>query len=350
MARRLIVAGLLFVAACSKSDAPAEKKSSEKPADTAAEKPADKQAEVAPVDKAAPAKVKQATNSDDLGKLPIDSDMVLGVNVAGIQSSPLWKDVLAPRVMSADAVAKLDEFKQKCGIDPLAVVKSASVGLKDTPTGKEGVIVVHGPDKAKLAACAEKMKADKDAKVEITQDGDATILKPKTGGVAVAFQFISDTDAVVAIGSKANAAGLKAIIGGSGLATSSAFVEMYNRLDTEKSLWMLMNGKNEMFKPLAMAGIKPTHVYGVLDASDGINLELRMRLASQDQATQSATMMKSQLGPAAGMLKMDKLDVSADGHDLKFVMLVSKQNLGPMLSAMQSLAGSMGGGAMGGAQ
>lgn len=345
MARRLIVAGLLFVAACSKSDAPAEKKSADKPAETTAEKPVTP--EVAP---APPAKVKQATDSDDLGKLPIDSDMVLGVNVAAVQASPLWKDFIAPRVMSGDVAAKLDEFKQKCGIDPLAVVKSASIGLKDTPSGKEGVIVVHGPDKAKFAACAEKMKADKDAKVEITQDGDATILKPKTGGVAVAFQFTSDTDAVVAIGSKANAAGLKAIIGGTGLAASNTFVEMYNRLDTEKSLWMLMNGKNPAFKPLAMAGIKPSHVYGVVDASDGIKLELRMRLASQDQATQSATMMKTQLGPAAGMLKMDKLDVVADGQDLKFVMVVSKANLGPMLSAMQGLAGSMGGGAMGGPQ
>lgn len=349
MVRRLIVAGLLFVAACSKSDAPAEKPAAEKP--TTAEKPADKQApDVAPVDKTPPAQVKQATNSGDLGKLPIDSDTVIGVNVAAIQSSPLWKDFIAPRVMSGDVTAKLDELKQKCGIDPLAAVKSASVGLKDTPNGKEGAIVVHGPEKAKLAACVEKMKADKDAKVEITQDGDATILTPKTGGVAVAFQFISDTDAVIAIGGKANAAGLKAIIGGTGLAASSAFVEMYNRLDTEKSLWMLMNGKNPAFKPLAMAGIKPSHVYGLLDVSDGVNVELRMRLASQDQATQSATMMKSQLGPAAGMLKMDKLDVTADGNDLKFVMLVSKQNLGPMLSAMQGLAGSMGGGAMGGSQ
>ncbi len=342
MARRLIV-GLLFVAACSKSDAPAEKKSADKPAETTAEKPVTP--EVAP-----PAKVKQATNSDDLGKLPIDSDMVLGVNVAAVQASPLWKDFIAPRVMSGDVVAKLDEFKQKCGIDPLAVIKSASIGLKDTPSGKEGAIVVHGPDKAKLAACAETMKADKDAKVEITQDGDATILKPKTGGVTVAFQFISDTDAVVAIGSKANAAGLKSIIGGTGLAASNTFVEMYNRLDTEKSVWMLMNGKNPMFKPLAMAGIKPSHVYGVVDASDGINLELRMRLASQDQATQSAAMVKSQLAPAAGMLKIDKLDATADGQDLKLLMIVSKANLGPMLSAMQGLAESMGGGAMGGPQ
>lgn len=343
MARGLI-ACVLFVAACSKSDAPADK-----PAKAPADKPTAEKAPAEPavtsVDKAPPAKIKQATNSADLAKLPVDSEIVVGVNVTAVKASPLWQTFVEPR-MGADVKAKLDEFKQKCDIDPLAVVKSASVGLKDTPGGKEGVIVVHGPEKAKIAACAEKMKADKDAKVEITIDGDTTILKPKTGGIAVAFQFISDTDAVIAIGSKADATGLKAIVGGQGLASSNAFVEIYNRIETEKTLWLLMNGKNEAFKPLAMAGIKPSSVFASVDATSGINLDLRMRLASQDQATQSATMMKTQLGPAAGMLKMDKLDVSADGQDLKFIMVVSAANLGPMMATMQGMAG----GAMGGAQ
>jgi hypothetical protein len=351
--RRLFVAGLLFVVACSKKDdAP---KPEDKPADKTEPKPADpKPADpgVKPAE-APPAKIKEATNSGDLGKLPIDSELVFGVNVAMVQTSPIWKDFIAPRVMSDDVKAKLEEFKAKCGIDPLAVVKTASIGLKEGTAGKEGAVVVHGPEKAKVAACADKMKADKDAKVEITQDGEVTILKPKGGGTAVAYQFIGDTDAVIVIGPKADAAGVKSIVEGkSGLASSATFVDMYNRLETEKALWMLINGKNSAFKPLAMAGIKPTHVFGALDVSDGINLDMRMRLASADQATQSATMMKSQLAPAAGMLKIDKIDVGSDGPDLKLTMIVSKANIGPMLQSMQSMAkmagGGGGGGAMGG--
>lgn len=349
MLRRVLIAGSLCFVACSKGDAPP---ASDKPATPATpEKPADKPADppaVKPAD-APPAKIKQATNTDDLAKLPIDSEMVFGVNVQLIQASAIWKDFLAPKVMSDDVKAKLDEFKQKCGIDPLASVKTASIGLKDVADGKEGAIVVHGLEKAKVADCATKMKADKDAKVEITQDGDVTILKPKAGGVAVAFTFTSDTDAVIVIGSKANAAGVKsAVEGKGGLASSAAFVDMFNRLETEKALWTLVNGKNKMFKPLEMAGIKPSHVFGSLDTSAGLNLDLRFRLASADQATQSATMMKAQLGPAAGMLKMDKLDASSDGQDLKLNMVVSKANIGPMMSAIKGLAGSMGGGAMGG--
>ncbi len=348
MRRRVLIAGLLFVVACSKKDdapaKPADKPSVEKPADKPADLPA-----VKPVD-APPAKIKQATNVDDLAKLPIDSEMVVGVNLQLIQTSPLWKDFIAPRVMSDDVKAKLNEFKQKCGIDPLASVKTASIGLKDGANGdKEGAIVVHGLDKAKVADCATKMKADKDAKVEITQDGDVTILKPKSGGVSIAFTFIADTDAVIVIGPKANAAGVKSVVEGKGgLASSGAFVDMFNRVETEKAMWMLVNGKNKAFGPLAMAGIKPTHVFGSLDIADGLNLDLRFRLASADQATQAATMARTQLAPAAGMLKMDKIDATSDGQDLKLNMVVSKANIGPMLSAIQGLAGSMGGGAMGG--
>ncbi|MBA2543799.1 MAG: hypothetical protein H0V17_29415 [Deltaproteobacteria bacterium] len=345
---RLWVAGLLIAAACGKGDKPSDKPAG-KPADPAT--PADKPAEpaVKPTTPEAPAaKIKQATNTADLALLPIDSDQVLGVNLALIQTSPMWKEFIAPRVMSDDVKARLDEIKQKCNFDPMAVVKSASIGLKDGAAGKEGVVVVHGPDKAAVTACAEKMKTDKDAKVDITQDGDVTILKPKSAGPdtpSIAFMFTSDDTAVIVVGPKATGAGVKAVVAATGgLSTSNAFVDMYNRLETEKSLWMLMNGKAKAFQPLAMAGVKPSHVFGSLDVSDGLNLDLRMRLASQDQATQAATMMKSQLAPAAGMLNIDKIDVGADGQDLKLGMIVSKANVPKMLKSLQGLM-SMGGGA-----
>jgi hypothetical protein len=351
MARRLFVAGLLIAAACSKKEGGDAPKPADKPADPAAVKPADKPAEK-PADPAAPAaKIKQATNVDDLGMLPIDSETVLGVNVALVQTSPLWKDFLAPQLLSDSVKATLEEFKAKCNVDPLAVVNTASIGFKEVAGARDGVIIVHGPDKAKVTACADKMKAEKDAKVTITQDGDATIVKSKTGDVTVAYSFLDDTTAVIVIGAAANAAGIQKVKAKTGgLATSAAFVDMFNRIDTEKTLWMLLNGKNKMFAGLAMAGIKPTHAFGNVDLSDGINLDLRLRLASADQATQSAMMMKSQLGPAAGLLKIDKIDVSSDAQDLKLNMIVSKANIGPMIAQVKNLAKTMGGGGMAGPQ
>jgi len=337
---RLILAALLLVAACSKKDdapKPADKPAGDKP--VAAEKPAPG----TPVVEVVPAKIKEATNVADLGKLPVDSEIVAGVNVAQIQTSALWKDIFAPQLLTGEVKRQLEDFQQKCGLDPLAVIKTATIGLK----GSTGVVVVHGPDKAKVVACAQKMKADKDAKVDVTIDGDVTILSPKIGGVPVAFMFTSDTDAVIVIGPKADAAGVKAAVGSSGgLAASGAFVDMYNRVETEKALWMLVNGKLDQFQGLAALGIKPTHVFGSLDVATGLDLDLRMRLASADQATQSAAMMKSQLGSAAGMLKIDKLDATSDGRDLKISILVTQANIPGMLKALQGfgmLGGGMGG-------
>lgn len=343
MARRLLFAALLIAAACSK------KENGDKPADQPGD-PGVKPTPQQPAEKPAnppPAKIKQATNVDDLGMLPVDSESVFGVNLAAIQQSPLWNEFIAPRVMSDSVKSTLDDFKTKCNVDPLTVVKSASIGLKDST--KEAVLVVHGPDKAKVMACADKMKAEQDPKVTVSTDGDVTMVKATNGDVTVAFQFIDDDSAVIVVGAKANAAGVKAAMAKTGgLASSAAFVDMYNRIDTEKSLWMLLNGKNKAFQALAMAGIKPTHAFGALDVSEGIDLDLRLRLASPDQATQSATMMKTQLGTATTMLKIDKLEASADGSDLKIQMVVAKSNIGSMLSQLKALQSMGGGGGMGG--
>src|SRR5438477_331672 len=83
---------------------------------------------------------------------------------------------------------------------------------KDEAGGeKPGVIVVHGLDKPKTLACADKIKADPAAKVEVTQDGDVTILKSKANNKSLAIMFVKDDTAIAVFGPKANAAGVKAV-------------------------------------------------------------------------------------------------------------------------------------------
>lgn len=344
MSRRLFVAGLLFVAACSKKDdapaKPADQPTAEKPADKT-EKPADKTAVAA--------KLKDAPNSGDLAKLPVGSDVVAGLDIAQLQSSALWTEFIAPAVLKDDVKAKLDEFKQKCDLDPFTAIKTVTIGL--TTTSQDAVAIAHGLDKAKVAACAEKMKADPAGKIDVAVDGEVTILKPKGGGMPVAFTFAGD-DAVIVVGSKADAAGVKAAAGAmGGLSSSAGFVDIYNKLPNGKALWMVGNGKLKQLEGFAKLGMKATHVFGTLDTSAGLDLDLRLRLASEDQATQSATMLKSQLGPSKDLLKLDKMECVADGSDLKINMVVSKANLGPMIESLKGVAKMMGGGmGMGGAQ
>ena len=98
---------------------------------------------------------KGAASGDDLSLLPVDSEMVIGINFAQLQQSALWKQV-APK--SKDKMAKnLSDIKAACGFDPLDAFKSMSIGIKNVGGGKpDGAIVIHGLEKDKVWGCLDK--------------------------------------------------------------------------------------------------------------------------------------------------------------------------------------------------
>src|SRR3569623_2841275 len=115
--------------------------------------------------------------ADDLSLLPVDSEMVMGLNFAQLQQSALWKQ-FSPKLMEK-ASAGLAEFTVACGFAPLEAVKSVSMGLSGLGgQAPDGVIVVHGPEKAKEMACVGKAKEEVSKKgTDITVDGDVFIVK-----------------------------------------------------------------------------------------------------------------------------------------------------------------------------
>jgi hypothetical protein len=347
MIRQWFVASCVFAAlvgACSKEDK-APPKSDPKPDPAVkAEVPAQQQAEK-PADPPAPTlQIKASPNGDDLTLLPVDSELVLGVNFTQLSQSAVWKQFVEPRLLSDSIKTKLGEFKAKCGFDPMTAVKSLSVGVKGLKSPKvEGVVVVHGADKTKAMACMDKLKGEAKDKAEITRDGDVTVITPKSGE-PLAFAFIDDDTAVVVLGAKANAAGFKAAAaGGSALRTSQAFIELFNKLDTQDSVWLLMNGNSPVFDQLAALGVKPKAIYGSANVTDGVKVDFRMRLESPDQATQMAQMGKSQANAAKSMLSFDKFDFASDGPDVTIGMAVSAAKLPAVMKQLKGMAGMAGG-------
>ena len=65
--------------------------------------------------------------ADPLGFLPIDSEIVMGLDIDSLRSSPLWPP-LASRVTSS-AGAQLTAFQQMCGFDAMATMHRVRVGL-----------------------------------------------------------------------------------------------------------------------------------------------------------------------------------------------------------------------------
>jgi hypothetical protein len=279
---------------------------------------------------------------DDLTLLPLDSEIVLGINFTQVTQSSLWKQFVEPKMMTGEMQTKFAEFKAKCDFDPMASFKTVSVGLKVVNDKPDGVIVVHGMDKAKSLACVDKMKdeASKEG-TEITRDGDVLVVKNKSGEPA-AVMFVNDNTAVIALGDKGNAAGVKQVAqGGSTLKSSPPFLDMYSKVKTGDSLWFLINGNAKFFEKAAAMGVKPKAVFGSVNVTDGLSLDMRMRMDTPDAAAQFANMMKTQVQQAAKMF--DQIDVAADGADAKITVVLSNQKLQALIQQVSGMFGALGG-------
>lgn len=287
------------------------------------------------------AQPKKAAGTDDLSLLPVDSEVVVGLDFQQLQSSQLWKQFVEPALAKGDVKKQLDEFKRECGVDAMKVVTKIAIGVKGVGSDKpDGVIVAHGVPKAKLVACYDKLQKSKKADADITRDGDILIVKSKDkGSQPVAFTFLDDSTALMVVGTAATSAGIKAVAkGGSALKNSTAFVDFYNKTKTTDTLWMIMNGNSKAFDQLAAMGIKPKAVYGSLNVTKDLTLDMRMRLGTADEAKNLANMFQGQLKGMASMF--DKLEVKADGADMRVGILLSDAKLKALA---KQFGGMMGG-------
>jgi len=220
-------------------------------------------------------------------------------------------------------------------------MKSMSVGLRGVGGNKpDGAIVIHGVDKSKSWACLDKMQDDmKKDGTEYTKVGDVALFKSKTGETAAA-TFVSDSTALIVLGDKANADGVKTVAAGdSALKKSPTFVDMYGKINTADSVWFLVNGK-VLDKGAAM-GVKAKAIFGSVNVTDGLKMDMRMRLETPDAATQLATMAKGQAQQAAKMF--DQLDVTSDGSEVKIVVALSSQKLQALIQQVGGMLGALGG-------
>jgi hypothetical protein len=292
-------------------------------------------------------------NGSDLSLLPADSEIVVGVNLGQIQQSALYKQFIAKFMDKASS--GLAEFKANCGFDPVESIKSIAIGMKNVGGGggavPDGVIVIHGPDKAKVMACfsLDKAKASASAKgTELKVDGDIAYIKDKSGNTT-AFTFVNDTTMLGVMGSKATADGIKdAAKGASALKSSATFVDMYSKINTQDSIWGLVNGNSNLLSKMGSLGIKPKAVFGSLNLSDGLTVDVRVRMSSADEVKGFVGLAQGQIASPQVKQLFDQLDVVGDGNDAKFSVKMSAAKLQALATMVQGTMGAMMGGMGGG--
>jgi hypothetical protein len=274
-----------------------------------------------------------AASNKDLDVIPVESDMVIGVDLAQAQQSALFRDFALPMMTrSGDVQSIIETLKTKCNIDPMTAATRLTAGIKDPGGANPDVVaVLHGIEKAKAMPCLDQVKEELAAqKLEVAKDGEVVTIKSDRGNVA--FTFTGDTTAVVVAGPKANKERvLEVAQGKSTLKTSKEFNEMYSRVMTTHTAWALVNGQTPLVaKNLERINVKSKAIFGSANVTDGLEITGRIRVATEEQAKNLADLMKSQSGLIESMAQ--KLEIEPEGSDVRFGVKMTQQQLKSVLT------------------
>ncbi len=278
-----------------------------------------------------------ATLADPVGFLPVDSELVIGLDVDSLRKSPLWPQLAGKLSTTLGPALRL--FQDKCRFDPMATIHTITLGLKnlkqETP---EGVVIVRGLDRPKLMACIATVTPKPGSTESVVVDGDI-VLATSSSGSKSAFTFVDASTVVGRLGSHVGKPELMATLAaGAPLHSSPAFAELQKLTDVEASLWTVLNGSSSIFdQAVSGLGMRPKAVFGSVTLTAGLTMNVRMRLESLAQAQQLQQMVNGQVGMARAMF--DKLDITTDNADLVVAVAMNEQQLN---NIMQMVLGALG--------
>lgn len=269
-----------------------------------------------------------AAGNKDLDVVPVDSDVVLSIDLAQAQKSAVFREFALPAITkSEDAQKFLATLKTKCNIDPMVSASRLTAGIKIVDNDNADFVgVLHGIEKSKAIPCIDQMKEELAAQqIQAVKDGDVVTLKNDRG--AFAFTFTGDTTAVIVSGPKASKERvLEVAQGKSALKTSKEFGDMYGKLNTGHTVWFLVRGDTEAIaKNLEKLNVRSKAIFGTVNLTDGLEVRGQMRVETEEQATNVVDLMKSQTGMFANMAT--KLEIDRDKNDVRTTIVMTQEQL-----------------------
>jgi hypothetical protein len=302
-----------------------------------------------------PGKGAAAPVSDDLrsvlAMMPLDSDMIAGVDVAALRNSELYK-AYQPRLESL-VKKRLKMFIDLCGFDPVPKVQRAVIAADGGRDG-DATIVVRGLGKGETIDCLNKAAAAPPEGYQVAVDGDfaridrvaanAVRVSPDAPepqeappmGESASLQFIGDETMVLARrkGEAVDKAAMQAVVAlpaNASVTASPGFMEMLDAIDTDASVWLVVDGKAESFRKSAIGRLQAFDAaFGHIQVGSGLDIDVSLRVTDPTAAAELATktegyvtrMRKSLLKGALGEVKVEH-----SGRDVRFRVQESRQQL-----------------------
>jgi hypothetical protein len=263
-----------------------------------------------------------AALDDWLGFLPADSEIVIGVDGAGIRTTAVWAE-LAPKIekgMGHD----LDELRTACGFDPLKTVTRISVGLRAaTPEKLVGVVVVHGVGAGTMGCVRTRF-----GKGGAVSDDKGVLVMDSRPDLHSAWMVVGTT-LIVQLDPAAGHDSMQAVLAsGSPLRGSQAFMALYGGLPKGASVWGVVNGGSKMFEEFG--ALRPRNTKGTITVSDRIVLAGDAVYDAEANAQQVDTLVKATLSQAKQWLESG--DTRLDGGTLHVQAVIGPVQLHQILT------------------
>ncbi len=247
----------------------------------------------------------EAASADELAFLPLDAELVFGLDARQLFASPLWRH-FEPRLRS-EIGGSLRELEAACGFDPFATMRGVTLGLKASEP-IDGVIVVRGLDRDRTMGCIQRALSPR-ARVSIER-GVVTVSGDGPKDPPVLMTFAGRSTLVVATSRGRLDA---ALASGAPLRRSRAFLELWQLVDAKQAMWGIVNGTSSAFDALSSLGMRPRAILGSVGLAAGLSLTARVRLGTADEAAQLAQLAQTQVGMLKSMA--DRVDLGAEGAD-----------------------------------
>jgi hypothetical protein len=295
-----------------------------------------------------------------LAMIPVNSDGVLGLDLAKLRGSELYKSY--QKQVETLAAEGLDQVKQLCGFDPLPKIQKLVVGGVGNQRTGDATAIVKGLDKAETLGCLQKAAAQAQNDFKVTVDGDYAIVetleKPGTDlvaaaqvdagaapaapptatpvvGESVSLQFTDASTVVIARrgGKAVDKAGLAAIIGGTAgdsISKSPGFMEMIDAVDTDAVIWFVINGKADAVQKAGRGFLSFDAAFGHVQVTSALDVSVNLRLESDAAAERFAQMSQRQLDSMKKSLMKDMIGdakVEQKGRDVRFTLHETREQL-----------------------
>jgi hypothetical protein len=239
-----------------------------------------------------------------------EARLVIGIDLAAIQKSPVFAAYYAKALDKVDATALIEAMKAGCKVDPLAAVSGVVVAMSADQEDGAAYIALAGADRAKVSGCvqlavqgaidkaaaeaeqaapADKPAApDKPGKAIVKQDGAVT--EVSDGKRAAYFGWVG-RDVVVVPFHASDKAALTKWMGGKSAIAKADLGKALGKVTTTTAVW----GAGESGKEVD-AGVTMARAFGMVAIAKGtIAAELHAVMATPAQAQAMATLSKGQI-------------------------------------------------------